>query len=124
MLGGPVLALLILLLAGWSGGAQTLDDRVYAVARHLMCPVCAGQTVAESDSSLAREMRALIRQKLLAGATTEEILRYFVSQFGESVLAEPPRRGIGLLLYVGPLLALVLGLGIAAAYIRRGAVRA
>ena len=124
VLWGPVLVVLILLVAGGSGGAQTLDDRVYAVARHLMCPVCAGQTVAESDSSLAREMRALIRQKLLAGATADEILRYFVSQFGEGVLAEPPRRGIGLLLYVGPLLALVLGLGIAAAYIRRGAVRA
>ncbi len=118
------LVLVLLLSAGSPGGAQTLDDRVYGVARHLMCPVCAGQTVAESDSSLAREMRAIIRQKLLAGATAEEILGYFVSQFGESVLAEPPRRGIGLLLYLGPLLALILGLGIAAAYIRRGAVRA
>jgi cytochrome c-type biogenesis protein CcmH len=121
---GCVFALLIILVAAWSGGAQTLDDRVYGVARHLMCPVCQGQTVAESDSSLAREMRALIRQKLLAGATPDEILRYFVSQFGEGVLAEPPRRGVGLVLYVGPFLALVFGLGIAAAYIRRGAVRA
>lgn len=121
---GLVFALLIVFFVAWSGGAQTLDDRVYGVARHLMCPVCQGQTVAESDSSLAREMRALIRQKLLAGATPDEILRYFVSQFGEGVLAEPPRRGVGLVLYVGPFLGLVLGLVIAAAYIRRGAVRA
>lgn len=116
---GALLALAVLIASVAPVRAQTLDDRVYAVARQLMCPVCAGQTVAESDSSLAREMRAVIRQKLLEGATGVEILRYFVSQFGEGVLAEPPRRGVGIVLYAGPLLALALGLVIAAVYIRR-----
>jgi cytochrome c-type biogenesis protein CcmH/NrfF len=118
------LALLVLIGVAGSGWAETLDDRVNAVAQQLMCPVCAGQTVAESDSSLAREMRAIIRQKLLAGATPAEILRYFVSQFGESVLAEPPRRGVGLVLYAGPLLAVAGGLLIAVLCIRRWAARA
>lgn len=116
---GALLALAVLIASVAPLRAQTLDDRVYAVARQLMCPVCAGQTVAESDSSLAGEMRAVIRQKLVEGATGDEILRYFVSQFGEGVLAEPPRRGMGILLYVGPFLALALGLVIAAVYIRR-----
>lgn len=102
-----------------SARAQTLDDRIYAVARQLMCPVCAGQTVAESDAAVAREMRAIIRQKLLAGETPDQILRYFVAEFGDGVLAEPPRRGFSLVLYLGPMLALSLGFVIVAVAIRR-----
>jgi len=104
-----------------ASAAASLDDRVYAIARQLMCPVCAGQTVADSDAAVAREMRAAIREKLIAGEAPEQILREFVAQFGEGVLAEPPRRGFSLLLYLGPAAALVLGLGLAALYIRRWA---
>ncbi len=99
--------------------AESLDDRVYAVSRQLMCPVCAGQTVAESDATVAREMRAIIRQKLVAGETPDQILRYFVAQFGDGVLAEPPRRGLSVILYLGPLLALAGGLVIATVFIHR-----
>ena len=106
----------------WRPGAaraDTLDDRVYAVAAQLMCPVCAGQTVAESDSAVAREMRDVIRAKLRAGETPAEILNFFVGQFGESVLAEPPRRGLSLLLYAGPAAGVAGGLAIAVLCIRR-----
>jgi cytochrome c-type biogenesis protein CcmH len=110
--------LAVLLLAA-AARAQSLDDRVYAISRQLMCPVCAGQTVAESDATVAREMRAIIRQKLVAGETPDQILRYFVTQFGDGVLAEPPRRGLSVILYLGPMLALAGGLVIAAVFIRR-----
>ncbi|HLW58798.1 MAG TPA: cytochrome c-type biogenesis protein [bacterium] len=103
--------------------AETLDDRAYAVARQLMCPVCVGQTVAESDSTLAREMKTIIREKLAAGETPDQILQFFVGQFGESVLAEPHPGGAALLLYAGPPAALILGLAIAVLYIRRGRSR-
>lgn len=111
-----------LLASLWLAGAvsaETLDDRVYAVARQLMCPVCQGQTVAESDSTLAREMKAIIRQKLAGGETADQVIQYFVGQFGESVLAEPRPGGATFLLYAGPPLALILGLVIAAVCIRR-----
>jgi len=111
--------LLTAVLPGRAAGARSLDDRVYAVARQLMCPVCAGQTVAESDAAVAREMRGIIREKLEAGETPDQILRFFVGQFGESVLAEPPRRGVSLLLYVGPLAAVIAGLAVAVTVIRR-----
>lgn len=104
--------------------ADTLDDRVYAVARQLMCPVCAGQTVAESDSAVARDMRDVIRAKLQAGETPAAILKFFVGQFGEGVLAEPPRRGLSLLLYLGPPAGVVAGLAIAVLCIRWWTVRA
>ncbi len=99
--------------------AASLDDRVHAVARQLMCPVCEGQTVAESDSALAREMRTIIRQKLQAGEPPDQIVRYFVGQFGEGVLAEPRPAGVSLILYAAPPLALIVGLIIAVVFIRR-----
>lgn len=104
--------------------AASLDDQVYAVARQLMCPVCAGQTVAESDSALAREMRAIIRQKLQAGEPPEHIVRYFVVQFGEGVRAEPRPGGASFVLYAAPPLALLVGLIIVAVFIRRSGSRA
>jgi len=106
-----------------AASAASLDDRVYAIARQLMCPVCAGQTVAESDSALAREMKAIIRQKVQAGEPSDQILRYFVGQFGESVLAEPRPGGVSLILYAAPPLALIVGLIIAIVFIRRSRAR-
>ncbi len=119
-LSAAVLVVLWIVLEAPGGvGARSLDDRVYDVARQLMCPVCSGQTAAESDATVAREMRAIIRRKLEAGETPRQILQYFVAQFGEGILAEPPRRGVSLLLYAGPLAALATGLALASASIRR-----
>ncbi|HEV2439541.1 MAG TPA: cytochrome c-type biogenesis protein CcmH [bacterium] len=112
-------AVLLLAAAAAVARANTLDDRIYAVASQLMCPVCSGQTVAESDSAVARQMRDVIRAKLQAGETPDAILAFFVGQFGESVLAEPPRRGLPLLLYLGPAAGAVGGLAIAVLCIRR-----
>jgi len=116
------LAAWAVLIAAASG--TSLDDQVYAIARQLMCPVCAGQTVAESDSALAREMKVIIQQKLQAGESSDQILRYFVGQFGESILAEPRPDGISLILYAAPPLALIAGLVIALVFIRRSRARA
>jgi len=90
----------------------------------LMCPVCQGQTVAESDSALAGEMKVIIRQKLEAGETPDQILHYFVGQFGDSVLAEPRPRGAAFILYLAPPLGLAAGVAIAVAAIRRWRGRA
>ncbi|MGQ0571321.1 MAG: cytochrome c-type biogenesis protein [Armatimonadota bacterium] len=106
-------------LACAASAAPTLDDQVYAIAKELMCPVCAGQTVAESSSRLAEQMRGTIRERLRAGQTREEIIAYFVSQFGEGVLAAPPARGSGLLLWLIPPLALGVGAIILQRFIRR-----
>jgi len=101
----PFLALLVTSTVA----AQTLDDRVREVASRLMCPVCAGRTVAESPSELAAQMRDLIRRKLQQGESPEEIIAYFVDRYGEGVLAEPPRHGLGTLLWVAPLLLIAGG---------------
>lgn len=102
-----------------AAGAPTLDDRVYAIAAELMCPVCGGQTVAESNSALAEQMRTIIRERLHAGQTREDIIAYFVGQFGEGILAAPPPRGGGLPIWLAP--AIVIGIGLVALsrYVRR-----
>ncbi len=99
--------------------AQSIEDRVYAIAGELMCPVCGGQTVAESSSQLAVQMRDEIRKRLRAGQSREDIIAYFVGQFGEGVLAAPPARGGGLVLWLAPPLALLAGLVIVIRFVRR-----
>lgn len=99
--------------------AQTLDDRARAIAGELMCPVCEGQTVAESEALLAEQMRTLIKQKLAQGQTREEILAYFVDRYGESILAAPPKRGFNLIAWAGPFVILFLGAVFAANTLRR-----
>ncbi|MDR7535845.1 MAG: cytochrome c-type biogenesis protein CcmH [Armatimonadota bacterium] len=107
------------MLAAAAWGAPTLDDQVYAIAREFMCPVCAGQTVAESDAELARQMRAIIRARLTQGQSREEIIAYFVAQFGQGVLAAPPARGSGVLLWVFPAVAAAAGAVIVWTFVRR-----
>lgn len=101
--------LCLLALAAKPAGAESLDDRVRAVASRLMCPVCEGRTVAESTSQLAAQMRALIRERLARGDSEEEVVRYFVDRYGPSVLATPPARGLGLALWVVPVLVVSAG---------------
>lgn len=114
-------ALLVALIAGSvpAAAAPTLEDQVDAIAGELMCLVCEGQTVAESNSPLAIQMRTQIRERLAAGESREQILAYFVSQFGESVLAAPPKRGAGLALWLAPIVAFAVGLMVMARYLRR-----
>jgi len=99
--------------------APASEDTVYSIARELMCPVCSGQTVAESDSAVAVQMREQIRERLARGETREQILAYFVSQFGEGVLAAPPKRGAGLALWLAPVGVFGVGFVVLMRYLRK-----
>ena len=90
-------------------GADTLEDQVADISGELMCPVCEGQSVAESNAQLARDMRAAIKTKLLEGNTKEEIIDYFVSSYGETILASPPPRGFSVILWLLPVLSVIIG---------------
>lgn len=107
------LAAVLLLARAAVAPAQTLDDRTRDIARELMCPVCEGQTVAESSSELAAQMRTTIKVMLEQGRGREEILAYFASRYGESILAAPPKRGFNLIAWVGPFAVLLFGMGLA-----------
>jgi cytochrome c-type biogenesis protein CcmH len=103
-----------LLLAGaffwpWVAHADMLDDGVRRVALQLQCPVCEGESVADSPSGLATDMRSLIRARLAAGVSDQQILDEFVASYGDSILTEPPKHGISLGVWLGPTIAVALG---------------
>jgi len=104
------LALLALTLAvPFVASADPLDDDVRRIAKQLRCPICESVSVADSPAELAGQMRGVIRKKLEAGESDQQILDYFVAAYGDSVLLEPPRRGLGWAIWLGPLVALALG---------------
>ena len=89
--------------------SQTIEDKVIEIGNELMCPVCQGQSVAESNSNLAQDMRSIIKNKLKNGESKEEIIYYFVSRYGDSILGAPPAKGINYLLWLLPIISLSIG---------------
>jgi cytochrome c-type biogenesis protein CcmH len=85
-----------------------LESRTTAVAATLRCPVCQGESIQDSPAELAKQMRALVKERLRAGETPEQIQAYFVARYGEWILLEPRKTGLNLLLYALPV-ALVIG---------------
>lgn len=94
------------------------DADVYAVASQLRCVVCQSLSVADSPSEMAAQMRGLVRERLAAGETPEQVVQYFTDKYGEWILLAPPRRGFTLLVWILPPLAVVLGLAITAYRVR------
>lgn len=103
------LLLVLLLQSSIPSAAESLDDRVNEIAHQLMCPVCQGQSVAESNSNLAQDMRQIIRKQLEEGKSKEEVIAYFVNRYGDTILASPPPKGVNWLLWALPALAIVFG---------------
>jgi cytochrome c-type biogenesis protein CcmH len=98
--------------------ADELDDQVRAIAKELRCPVCQGETVADSNAQISVQMRGIIREKLAAGESRDQIIQYFVDRYGEGILASPPRRGFTLGVWLAPLVALLAGLVIVGVVLR------
>lgn len=107
-----------------SASAQDIySERSLELFRQLQCPVCAGQTIAESQSDLARTMRGIVEEKVRAGESNQQILQYFADRYGNSVLVDPPKSGIGLGLWWIPPLVVLLGVGVVVAYLRERTAR-
>jgi cytochrome c-type biogenesis protein CcmH len=99
--------------------ASTPQERTRQIAASLRCPVCQDLSVADSPSTVAREMRAAIGRDLTEGLTPDQIRARFVASYGQWILLSPPRRGINLVAWVAPLLLLVGGLLLAVVAVRR-----
>jgi cytochrome c-type biogenesis protein CcmH len=112
LLSGLFATLLIVLapvLDDFIASAQTVDEQAREIEKQLQCPICNGSTGADSPSDLAGQMRAVVRQKVEAGESRDAIIQYFVDRYGDSILMEPPRRGIGLAVWLGPVIILAVG---------------
>jgi cytochrome c-type biogenesis protein CcmH len=107
LLAALVVALAVVAPAAASERSPTLPE----LERELICPTC-HETLAASTSPIAERMRAFIRGRIAAGDTKSEIKDKLVKQFGESVLAAPPKSGFNLLAWVLPLVGIVLAAGV------------
>jgi cytochrome c-type biogenesis protein CcmH len=87
----------------------TLDARTEDVAGLLRCPVCQGLSVADSPATMARDMKAKVREELAAGYDKEQILDDFERSYGEFVRLQPTLHGVNWLVWLGPIAALLLG---------------
>ena len=108
-----ILLLLFLLFAGaCATETLTLEERAQGIDQRLMCPVCPAETIDQSQADVALQMRELVREKLRAGESEEQIFDFFVERYDKGVLAEPPAEGFNILVWVIPPVALVLGLAL------------
>lgn len=96
-----------------------VERRVAALAAQIRCPVCQNLSVKDSPSEVARSFRARIRELVRAGKSDAEIKAFFVARYGDWILLSPPKRGIGLAVWLAPALLLGLGLAVAATSIVR-----
>lgn len=114
-LGRIVLALFALasLVPVWAqdGAAVQIEARTFEIAGKLRCPTCVSESVADSNAGISIEMRNQIQSQLEAGATEAEVLAFFQERYGDWILLEPPRRGIHLLVWWLPGIALLAGVG-------------
>lgn len=99
----------------------TMEARAREISAGLRCVVCRGENIDESNASIARDLRLLVRERLLAGDTNDEVVAYVVDRYGEYVLMKPTTTGANVILWwAGPVLFL-LAAGGAVMYLRRRA---
>ncbi len=96
-----------------------LEARARELSKELRCLVCQNESIDDSAAPLARDLRLLVRERLMAGDTDAEVLDYIVARYGEFVLLRPPVRPGTWLLWYGPFGAVLLGLGIIVWRVRR-----
>lgn len=96
-----------------------LEARARDISTLIRCPVCQGETIDESNAPIARDLRLVVRERLLAGDSDDQVIDYLVARYGEFVLFRPRAAGANLVLWVaGPAMlgAALLGAGL---YLRR-----
>lgn len=106
-----VLALLAVACQG-SSVEPSLEEQAQALDKQLMCPVCPSETIDQSRVELAKQMRAIVRERLADGESEQEIKDFFVDRYGDNVLAAPPARGFNIVVWVIAGLALPMAAAI------------
>lgn len=123
-----VLLLFLLIAAGPAGAAvepeemlanPVLEARARALSKEIRCLVCQSESIDTSNAGLARDLRILVRERLKAGDSDEQVLQYLVARYGDFVLLRPPIAAKTALLWLGPFLTLAAGAGVLLIVARR-----
>jgi len=99
-----------------------LEARAREISRDIRCPVCQGETIDDSSAPISRDLRLIIRERLVAGDSDAEVVDYIVDRFGEGVLFNPRAEGANLILWLAGPALLLAGIGLALAAGRRRTV--
>lgn len=118
-LAAVVVVALVIGGAGRDKAPRTPAARAQAIGEDLRCPVCQGLSVADSHSPTAEAMREDIRRRVEAGESDRAIKAYYVSRYGEWVLLRPEASGVGAVVWILPVGALLLAAGGLALAFRR-----
>ena len=101
-----------------------LEARARAISHNLRCPVCQGESIDDSNAPISRDLRLVVRERIMAGDTDAEVIDFIVARYGEFVLFNPRAEGANLILWLAGPGLLLAGLGVALLYLRRRAVPA
>lgn len=96
-----------------------LEARAREISRDLRCPVCQGEAIDDSNAPISRDLRLLVRERLVAGDSDEDVVDFIVARYGEFVLFNPRPSGSGLILWLAGPAMLIAGGALAFAMIRR-----
>jgi cytochrome c-type biogenesis protein CcmH len=94
-------------------------DEVNAIAKNMFCPVCENTPLDVCGTAACAQWRQQIADLLVEGYSEEEIYDYFVQQYGDRVLAEPPRHGLNWLIYIAPPVMILIGVVYLIQYMRK-----
>lgn len=98
-----------------------LEARAREISQGLRCPVCQNENIDDSNAPISRELRILLRERLVEGDSDQEVVDFIVARYGEYVLLEPVKSGANLILWFAAPLMLVLAGGIGFVTVRNRA---
>ena len=96
-----------------------LEERARVISKELRCLVCQNQSIDDSDAPLARDLRVLVRERLQAGESDEEVINFVVDRYGDFVLLRPPVKASTLVLWLSPVAALLVGIFLLLTWFRK-----
>lgn len=102
------IALFFLINLNASYSMLTTEDRMRNLANELRCMVCQNQSLLESDSELAKDLKSLIKEKFNEGKSEQEVKTYLVERYGEFILFKPSFKFSNLLLWLSPILSILI----------------
>jgi len=105
-------------IISWASFASSIDEQAEEIYKNVKCTICSGQSIAESNTDVAKYMRDFIKKELQAGKSTTEVEKLLIEKFGDDVLFSTPFNKNSYVLWFLPILLFIIGSIICFIYIR------